>query len=68
MNGKYPNIDNLIMNAYDPVEEERKRKFSEQKSNDFARLMEWVENKTDKTTDLEKVKLTINVMNKPKRY
>jgi hypothetical protein len=68
MKGKYPNIDNLIMNAYDPVEEERKRKFSEQKSNDFARLMEWVENKTDKTTDLEKVKLTINVMNKPKRY
>lgn len=68
MKGKYPNIDNLITNAYDPVEEERKRKFSEQKLSEFSKIMDWVETKTDKTTDLEKVKLTINVMNKPKRY
>lgn len=66
--GRYPNVDSLIANAYDPVEEERKRKFSEQKSKDFASLMEWVENKTDKTGDLEKSKLAIHIMNKPNRY
>ena len=65
--GRYPNVDSLIANAYDPEEEERKRKFSEQKSKDFASLMEWVENKTDKTGDLEKSKLAIHIMNKPNR-
>lgn len=68
LEGRYPNVDSFIANAYDPEEEERKRKFSEQKSNDFARLMEWVENKTDKTSDIEKTKLAIHVMKKPNRY
>lgn len=68
LEGRYPNVDSFIANAYDPEEEERKRKYSEQKSNDFARLMEWVENKTDKTGDIEKTKLAIHVMKKSNRY
>ena len=61
---KQPKIDNLVMSAYDPVEEERKRKASANKAANFAKIVEWVKNNTDKKTDKEINELALHILQK----
>lgn len=65
MENKYKNsiFNNIAENAYDPEEEERKRKASEFRASKMPGIIEWVKNNTDKKGE-EIMKLAIHIFNK----
>lgn len=57
-------VCNLIKNAYDPREEELKKKRSEKMTQEYANVLKWVKEKTDKITESEQIALAIKILNK----
>lgn len=58
------NVISLIDNAYDPREEEIKKQRAEKMTQEYANVLKWVKEKTDKTTDSEQIALAIKILNK----
>jgi len=56
-------IGNVLNTAYDPEEEERKKKESEFRASKMPEIVEWVKNNTDKKGE-EIIKLAIHIYNK----
>lgn len=61
---KENNISYLVSSAYDPIEEERKRKASENRAANFKNIIEWVKNNTDKTSEKDIHELAIRILSK----
>lgn len=59
-----PNIKQLIENAYDPREEELKKKRAEKMTQRYADVLEWVKTKTDKKTEADQIALAIRILQK----
>lgn len=57
------NIGDVTVDAYDPEEEERKKKASEYRASKMPGILEWVKNNTDKTGE-EAMLLAIRIFNK----
>lgn len=61
---KENNISYLVNSAYDPIEEERKRKASENRAANFKNIIEWVKNNTDKTSEKDIHELALRILSK----
>ena len=61
---KDSNIEYFINTAYDPREEERKKQRAEKMTQEYANILEWVKNKTDKTTESEQIALATKILYK----
>lgn len=58
------NIDHLLVNAYDPRREEEKKRLAENRTKEYARILEWVKTKTDVTEESAQIALAIKILNK----
>ena len=63
-NHKDNRIEYFINTAYDPREEERKKQRAEKMAQEYANVLKWVKEKTDKTTESEQIALAIKILNK----
>ena len=58
------NIDYLIATAYDPRNEEEKKRLAENRAKEYTKILEWVKTKTDVTEESAQIALAIKIFNK----
>lgn len=58
------NVSYLVETAFDAEAEERKRKMSANRAENFANIVEWVKNNTDAKTEQEVHNIAIRILNK----